>query len=78
MAIGGIDASVSKKLAIQRKRKSIFEQFQTKKRKSQDLALKTCMISNRESSTDHESDATEDDPDYLETSLSQKKKKIKF
>ena len=31
------------------------------------------MISNSEFSTDPESDATEADPDYLETSLSQKK-----
>ena len=78
MAIGGVDAAVSKKIAILKERKSRFQLFQMKQQKFQDDELfdpEMYVISTSKSSTDHESDTAED-PDYLETPSSQKKTKF--
>ena len=80
MAIGGVDAAVSKKITILEERKSRFQLFQMKQQKFQDDELldpETHVNSTSESSTDHESDTTED-PDYLETASSQMKRKLNF
>ena len=80
MVIGGVDAVVSKKIAILEERKSRFELFQMKQQKSQNDELldpEKYMISTSESSIDCEPDATEG-PDYLETLSSQMKKKVNF
>ena len=80
MVIGGVDAAVSKKIAILEERRSRFQLFQIKQQKSQDDELldpETYMISTSESLTDHESD-TAKDPDYLETPSSQMKRKLTF
>ena len=80
MAIGGVDADVSKKIANLEERKSRYQLFQIKQQKSQDDKLldpETYKISTSESSTDHESDSAED-PDYLETPSSQMKRKLNF
>ena len=79
-AIGGVNAAVSKKIAILEERKTRFQLFQIKQQKSQDDELfdpETYMISTSESSTDHESDTAEDS-DYFETPSSQMKRKLNF
>ena len=80
MAIGGVDAAVSKKIAILQERKSRFQLFQKKQQKSQNDELldpETYMISTSEFSTNHESDTAEN-PDYLEIPSSQIKRKLYF